>query len=92
MLGIADFAWPCAGDGPSGELSAAAVAKVVLLPNLSAAERKRALQLEIRRWHPDKFEARWASRLVRAEAQEVLRGAMRVSQALTELLSQAAET
>ena len=63
------------------------VATVVLLPGLGAAERRRALQNELRRWHPDKFAAKWARRLDPAEAAVVLERATRVSQALTELMA-----
>ena len=63
-MGLVDFAWPCAampldtagsasrGDG--AELfTPDRVAEMVLLPGISSAERRRALQSEVRRWHPD---------------------------------------
>ena len=42
---------------------------------------------ELRRWHPDKFTARWGGSLAPSDAAAVLDGVKRVSQALNELLS-----
>ena len=51
-----------------------------------AAARRRALQDELRRWHPDKFVARFGGALREAERDDILAGVKRVSQCLTELL------
>ena len=52
----------------------------------AAARRRRALQDELRRWHPDKFVARFGGALREAERDDILAGVKRVSQCLTELL------
>ena len=68
------------------EITADVVAEVVLPPGLSPALVKKTLQAELRRWHPDKFAAKWQGRLAAEEAGAVLERAKRVSQALNELM------
>jgi hypothetical protein len=99
-LGMRDFAWPCrlsadaaAATGAGAdhapalpEITAEAVAEVVLPPGLSHAVAKKTLQAELRRWHPDKFAAKWRGRLAAEQAAAVLERAKRVSQALNELV------
>ena len=50
-----------------------------------ALTRRRALQAELRRWHPDKFEARYGKRLEDSEREAVLLLVKSVSQCLNEL-------
>eukprot|EP00965_Chrysotila_dentata_P002962 95878-Pleurochrysis_carterae.AAC.1 len=83
-LGMKDVPWPC----PVGELSAAKVAPVVLPPNLDAGARRKLLQEELRRWHPDKFSARFAARLLEGDKEEVMGHVTRVSQCLNELMQE----
>lgn len=98
-LCMRDFAWPCrlptsasSADGACSahaslpEITADVVAEVVLPPGLSPALVKKTLQAELRRWHPDKFAAKWQGRLAAEEAGAVLERAKRVSQALNELM------
>ena len=59
----------------------------VLTTDMDAVARRRALQTELRRWHPDKFVGRWGGRLLDAEREAVLQRVKQVSQCLTELLS-----
>ena len=50
------------------------------------AARRRAVQAELRRWHPDKFVARWGSRFPAEEREALLLRVKQVAQCLTELL------
>ena len=45
-----------------------------------------ALQAELRRWHPDKWGARWGGRLAPAERDAALGAVTQVAACLTELL------
>lgn len=49
----------------------------------SAAEVKLALRKELMRWHPDKFTAKFGSRLVAADKDAVQAGVHAVAQQLT---------
>ena len=51
----------------------------------SAAERKKRLRLELMRWHPDKFVAKFASRVIAKDKERVAEGVKRVSQMLNSL-------
>ena len=48
-------------------------------------ERRKRLRLELMRWHPDKFEARFGRRLKAADRSRVLDRVKSVSQALNAL-------
>ena len=58
---------------------------IILQPNTEAAQRRRVIQIELRRWHPDKFTAKWGKRLLASEAEAVLVGVKQVAQALNNL-------
>ena len=60
---------------------------IILQPNTEAAQRRRVIQNELRRWHPDKFTAKWGKRLFASEAEAVLVGVKQVAQALNNLYS-----
>ena len=62
------------------------VAARVLEASMDGAARRRAVQAELRRWHPDKFVARYGGALLPTERNEILEGVTRISQCLTELL------
>ena len=88
-LRTAELPWPTRDGAPPSAarpISAQEVAAIVLTRGMSAVERRKALQAEQRKWHPDKFEARWAAALRADERDEVLRTATQVSQALNELM------
>ena len=53
---------------------------------MDGAARRRAVQAELRRWHPDKFVARWGSRFPAEEREALLLRVKQVAQCLTELL------
>mgnify|MGYP002631297268 CR=1 FL=1 len=89
-LTMATIPWPCRETPAVGvAIGAKEVAELVLPPGLDAAQRKRALQDEMRRWHPDKFTSRWAAKLPDDEREMVLERVKQCSQALNELLSAA---
>ena len=60
----------------------------VLYGAASAADEKKRLRLELMRWHPDKWVARFADRLVPADKERVLQQVNATSQKLTALSSQ----
>jgi hypothetical protein len=90
LLCVSDFPWPQSlavqGAAESGMITVEAIEDIVLLPGISATERRKALQSEMRRWHPDKFGARWGGRLVESDAALVLERVKQVAQSLNELL------
>ena len=82
-------AWARAwGDASAADLAATDVRRVVLPEGVERGTpaARRALQDELRRWHPDKFVARFGGALREAERDDILDGVKRVSQCLTELL------
>ena len=76
--------WPC----NIAEINAARVAETVLPPALDGAARRKLLQAEQRRWHPDKFTSKWSARLRDEQREEVLARVLCVSQALNQLLQE----
>jgi len=46
------------------------------------------LRSEVLRWHPDKFEARWGSRLAAGDRDRILARVKEVAQQLTEMMTQ----
>ena len=71
--------------GWTTSLDPAEVQSVVVPPEVSSTA-ARALKFELRRWHSDKFEARYDGALLPAERDEILEGVKAVTQCLTELL------
>ena len=51
----------------------------------NAAERKKRLRLELMRWHPDKFVAKFGGRVIAKDRERVAEGVKRVSQMLNSL-------
>ena len=90
-LGLRDFPWPCRCNREQNHLAstftADTIADMVLLPGLDKSERRRSLQAEMRRWHPDKFVSRWLKRLVEADVPQVLERVKNIAQALNELMA-----
>ncbi len=58
---------------------------LVLFGVESAVERKKRLRLELMRWHPDKFVARFGGRVIEKDKKRVEEGVNRVSQMLNSL-------
>lgn len=90
-LRMADVPWPSrVTPGPSTPLSSVEVASHVLTDDMDAVARRRALQAELRRWHPDKFVSRWGARLTAddAERASILLHVKQVAQCLNELMAQ----
>ena len=91
-LRFAAMPWPseawarARGDAGAADLNAAEVRSVVVPPEVSGTAARKALQDELRRWHPDKFVARYGGALLPTERDEILEGVTRISQCLTELL------
>ena len=88
---FSDIPWPALEPVRDIEaLSRVTIAEVeeIVIPDdaQDVARRKRALVGELRRWHPDKFTARWGQSLVPGQAAAVLDGVKQVSQSLNELL------
>ena len=94
-VGLSHVPWPClAADAPgrvTEVVSAATIEVVALAPGLDAPARRRAIQLELRRWHPDKFEGTWGTKLLAEERVQVLERVKQISQELNALLAQAAQ-
>jgi len=87
---MVDVPWPSrVTPGPSAPLSSAEVESHVLADDMDATARRRALQAELRRWHPDKFVARWGARLTvdDAERASILLHVKQVAQCLNELMA-----
>ena len=91
-LRFAAMPWPseawarARGDAGAADLDAAEVRAVVVPPEATGTAARKALQDELRRWHPDKFVARYGGALLPSERDEILEGVTRISQCLTELL------
>ena len=91
-LRFAAMPWPseawarARGDAGAADLDAAEVRAVVVPPEATGTAARKALQDELRRWHPDKFVARYGGALLPTERDEILEGVTRISQCLTELL------
>ena len=91
-LRFAAMPWPseawarARGDAGAADLDAAEVRAVVVPPEATGTAARKALQDELRRWHPDKFVARYGGALLPTERNEILEGVTRISQCLTELL------
>ena len=85
QLGFQQMPWPVLSPAtaPPLELKRDELRRVVV-PD--GAEVRRAVQEELRRWHPDKFIARFGGVLCASERDVVLDGVTRTSQLLTELL------
>ena len=92
-LSMVDIPWPCDAPtaGASGDAQYAMKVAKVILPsgggNIDAAARRKILQAEQRRWHPDKFIARWGAQLESTGRNAVLDRVKSVSQALNALMS-----
>ena len=67
-------------------LEPAEVQSLVVPPEVSSTAARSALMFELRRWHSDKFEARYDGALLPAERDEILEGVKVVTQCLTALL------
>ena len=81
-------AWPLQeAPSPSSlkHMQATDIEVIILQPNTEAAQRRRVIQIELRRWHPDKLTAKWGKRLLASEAEAVLVGVKQVAQALNNL-------
>ena len=63
-------------------------AELGMLPVQGPEARKKRLRAEQLRWHPDKFQARFGSRLVEADKAEVLQRVSALSISLTEAVKQ----
>jgi hypothetical protein len=91
-LRFAAMPWPseawarARGDAGAADLDAAEVRSVVVPPEVTGTAARKTLQDELRRWHPDKFVARYGGALLPTEREEILEGVTRISQCLTELL------
>jgi hypothetical protein len=92
-ISVQDVPWPCEHptEGSSGDAHfVERVGRVVLRGGGSGMDvltRRKALQAEQRRWHPDKFTARWGGRLRESTRAAVLERVTQVSQALNALIS-----
>ena len=91
-LRVADFPWPTRSAPThlqfSPPLTADEVAVHVLSDDMADGHaRRRALQSELRRWHPDKFESRFGGRVVTSEREAILLLVKAVSQCLNELMA-----
>jgi NF-kappa-B inhibitor-like protein 1 len=78
--------WP--GD-PSDHLSTEQLKALLLQGCGSAADVKKRLKLELMRWHPDKFTAKYLGRVVEKDRGQVVAGVQAVAQCLTALLGAA---
>ena len=76
--------WPCGAEEEA--FTPDGVARRVLDGDMDGAARRRAVQAELRRWHPDKFVARWGTRMLPEERDALLLRIKQVAQCLTELL------
>lgn len=93
-ISLEDVPWPCehpAAEGSSGDAGFAERIGRVVLPaggsGMDVVTRRKALQVEQRRWHPDKFTSRWGGRLMESTREAVLERVKQVSQALNALIS-----
>lgn len=63
-------------------------AKALILHGVQGpADRKKRLRLELMRWHPDKFTAKFGARIAGPDRGRVAEGVKRVSQLLNSLSS-----
>lgn len=86
VLRRSDFPWPRRRS--EAPFTPEEVAGYVLSEEIAdRAARRRALQAELRRWHPDKFTAKFGGRLVEAERGAVLEDVKAVSQCLNALMA-----
>ena len=100
-LRMADFPWPCrAAARDQSSASTPGPAAAVLTADevafhvfgdemLEAQARRKALQSELRRWHPDKFEGRYGALIAEEAREAVLLRVKAVAQCLTELMGRA---
>ena len=93
-LRLRDVPWPRrappsapGGDEAEASFSVEEVATRVFDASMDGAARRRAVQAELRRWHPDKFVGRWGSRVLPEEREVLLLRIKQVAQCLTELLN-----
>jgi hypothetical protein len=91
---LEDVPWPDerpAAEGSSGDAGFVERIGRAVLPaggvGMDVGTRRKALQVEQRRWHPDKFTARWGARLMESTREAVLERVKQVSQALNSLIS-----
>ena len=63
---------------------------IILYGTSNPAEERKRLRLELMRWHPDKFIARFGKRVVAHDMERILERVKRVSQMLNSLGSSAA--
>lgn len=92
-LGFAEIPWPvlaapAGGAGPLRLILDDLRQLIVPADAAGSAAARRSVQDELRRWHPDKFVARFGGVLLASEKDAVLEGVNLTSQCLTELLSQ----
>uniref|UniRef100_A0A7S0JCT6 NF-kappa-B inhibitor-like protein 1 n=1 Tax=Calcidiscus leptoporus TaxID=127549 RepID=A0A7S0JCT6_9EUKA len=87
LLDVSELPWPCA----LTDMTAAKVADTILPPSVEASDLRKLLTEEQRRWHPDKFTAKWSARLRDEQREEVLANVTHVSQCINELLRQERE-
>ena len=78
LLGEGDLPWPT----PAGR---EAEAGPLLLAGVPAAKQRKALREELMRWHPDKFGARFGSRLLPEHQARVQARVNAMSQAVATL-------
>ncbi|KIJ61473.1 hypothetical protein HYDPIDRAFT_96507 [Hydnomerulius pinastri MD-312] len=79
-----DFPWPMFKQPSSPEdLTTAAVQAYVLYPHQRA---QREIREDIRKWHPDRFNPRYLSRIKESEKEKVCEGAGSVVRILNDLL------
>ena len=58
---------------------------IILYGTSGEAEKRKRLRLELMRWHPDKFEARFGGRVVAEDRERVLQRVKETSQMLNSL-------
>jgi len=58
---------------------------IILYGTAGEGEKRKRLRLELMRWHPDKFVARFGGRVVEAERERVLQRVKEISQMLNSL-------
>ena len=58
---------------------------IILYGTAGAANERKRLRMELMRWHPDKFVAKFGTRLAAGEKEVVLEGVKRISQMLNSL-------
>ena len=58
---------------------------IILQPNTEAAQRRRVIQIELRRWHPDKFTQSFGTRLASDSRDRTLAQVTVVAQSISRL-------